>query len=136
VREVDQSETVLLGSSKQGVGFAVCGRDAAAVTDLLVSVRDVGLFVEKAVVSHYASGFADLVAFVEVMAENWRGWQGEQRYRSLEGDLTLTAKHDGHVQLSVELRENPGWRVQADFTLDPGEQMTRTAAELRALLDG
>jgi hypothetical protein len=130
----DRSETVFLGSSKEGICFAVCERDGHGVTDLLVSVRDDGLEAETVVVSHYASGFEDLVAFVEAMAVNWRGWQGERRYRSLEGDLTVTAKHDGHVRLSVELSKNLGWRVQADFMLDPGEQMTRAATELRELL--
>jgi hypothetical protein len=47
----------------------------------------------------------------------------------------VTATHDGHVQLGVQLRDNLGWCVQADFTLDPGEQMTMASTELRALVE-
>lgn len=127
----------MLGLAQQGIAFSVRGRAGRGVpTEVVVSVRDAGLRAEKPVVSHYTSGFEDLVVFVESMEQDWRGWRGERRYESLEGDLTLTAGHDGHVQLAVELREHIGWRVQADFTLEPGEQMTNSARELRELLGG
>lgn len=51
--------------------------------------------------AHYATGFEDLVAFLNALASDWRGWEGERFYESLEHDLRLTATQDGHVHLGA-----------------------------------
>ena len=137
VEFAEDASSVVLGLAQEGIAFSVHERDGRGVpTEVVVSVRDAGLHAEKPVVSHYASGFEDLVVFVESMEQDWRGWRGQRRYESLEGDLALTAEHDGHVRLTVELCEHIGWHVQADFTLEPGEQMAKSARQLRELLGG
>ena len=62
---------------------------------------------------------------------------GARTYESLEHDLRLTATHDGHVQLVVQLRETlvpHGWSATAVVQIDPGEEMTRAAEDVAALL--
>jgi hypothetical protein len=36
--------------------------------------------------AHYATGFDDLVAFFRAFASDWRGWQGERTYESVDHD--------------------------------------------------
>ena len=97
-----------------------------------------GLTAQHVVVHHYATGFDDLLEFFDRLAEDWRGWTGERTFTSLEGDLALTATHDGHVQLRVTLRQSAipdGWTAEAHIRLDPGEQLSRAVADLRQVLD-
>ena len=102
-----------------------------------------GLAASVVVVHHYASGFRDLVHFFEQQAQDWRGWEGVRQWESLEGDLKVEARHEyGHVQLRVTVRKmlpnwgNNGWLATGDLTIDPGEQLTRIAADVKALAAG
>jgi hypothetical protein len=66
----------------------------------------------------------------------WPGWRDLRAYESLERELRLTATHDGHVRLAVFLRQSSvpdGWSA-AVIRLDPGEELTRVAGEVSALL--
>ena len=49
---------------------------------------------------HRWVGLADYFAALE---SDWRGWKGQRVYESTEDDLRLTATHDGHVWLHIEL---------------------------------
>ena len=86
----------------------------------------------------YDTGFDGLAAFFGQLAADWRGWDGERVYESLERNLRLVATHDGHVQLAVQLWQEPrwqaGWSAAAVIMLDPGEEMTRAADDVAALL--
>jgi len=98
-----------------------------------------GLVAEKERVSgHYAVTFRDLIEFFEQMASDWRGWDGSRAYKSLEHDLRLEATHEGsHIRLDVTLHQSSqpdGWRVSATLRLEPGEQLSRAAVDVRALL--
>lgn len=87
----------------------------------------------------YALEFTDLAEFFEGMAREWRGWSGSRSWRSLEGDLEITAEHHRHVRLRVALRGDPyrsDWRVSATIELEPGEELSAAAAEVRALVSG
>lgn len=109
--------------------------DGGVATSVEVTINVPGLLATNRVWSH--GGFADLLRFFEGMADDWRGWDGERSYESLEGDLRLSARHDGHMRLVVELREwtgPTGWTARADLILDPGEEATQTASSLRSLL--
>ena len=102
-----------------------------------------GLAAKVVIVHHYASGFRDLVDFFDLQAQDWRGWEGVRQWESLEGDLKIEARHVyGHVQLRVTVRKmltdwgNDGWFATGDLTIEPGEQLTRVAADVRALAAG
>jgi hypothetical protein len=82
------------------------------ICSVVVRLRVPGLDASLWVSAHYATGFDELVAFLNGLASDWRGWQGERTYESLEHDLRLTATHDGHVHLVVQLRQtslSDGW---------------------------
>jgi Family of unknown function (DUF6228) len=57
----------------------------------------------------------------------------------LQGGLEITANHHRHVILRIALRGDPyrsDWRVLATIDLDPGEELSTAAADVRALVDG
>ena len=70
-------------------------------------------------------------------------WKGERVYESTEDDLRLTATHDGHVWLHIELwherdasdgAERRGWTVETWLRLDPGEELSHASRGIRAVV--
>jgi hypothetical protein len=138
-------EEACVGRAQEGLHFqnVVRAPDVVRGPDVRfwsveVCLRVPGLEASSRVSAHYASEFDDLVAFFRQLAADWRGWGGERIYESLEHDLRLTATHDGHVRLAVQLWQEPrwlpGWSAAAVITLEPGEEMTRVAEDVAALL--
>lgn len=87
----------------------------------------------------YALEFTDLAEFFEDLVNDWWGWTGSRAWRSLEGDLEITADHHRHVRLRIALRGDPNrsdWRVSATIELEPGEELSTVAADVRAVVDG
>jgi hypothetical protein len=56
-----------------------------------------------------------LADFLSELAGSWRGWEGERKWTSLEGDIELTATHDGRglVALVPASRANRERAVQS-----------------------
>lgn len=113
-----------------------------ALDYLVAHVSVDGLSATKKVYAHYATGWRELAEFFKGLAVDWRGWSGTREWTSLESDLKLEARHEyGHVQLHVTLHNalagwgNHGWKASADLTLEPGEQLSRVADEMRALVN-
>ena len=107
----------------------------ATINDLTVTAELQGLRASKDV--HDIDGWSALLSFFEELALNWRGWDGDKTFDSLEGDFQLSARHDGHVRLSFELEhfERPTtWAAKGELTLDPGEELTAAVEALRDLL--
>lgn len=79
---------------------------------------------------------AQLGDFFADLARNWRGWESERVWQSLEGDVTLTASHDGlgTVKLRVLLRrmEVEEWSAKATLFLDAGALDRIASAARRA----
>jgi len=102
-----------------------------------VRLRVNGLDASLRVSSHYATGFDDLAGFFRGLAADWRGWAGERAYESLEHDLRLTAIHNGHIRIAVQLCQSSlpdGWSASAVLVIDPGEELTRAADDVTELL--
>jgi hypothetical protein len=137
-REHYLMERACVGRVEDGLCFADVKRGPdGAIWSAEARLRTPGLDAVLQVSSHYATGFADLVMFFQRLATDWRGWEGARSYESLEKDLRLSAAHDGHVRLVVNLAQTStpgGWSVSAVLTLEPGEEMTRAAGEVAALL--
>lgn len=95
-----------------------------------------GLTAETWVYAHEGNGFDGLVGFFRSMADAWRGWKGERTWSSLEGDLALTAKHDGHVQLQIQIRDSIEWAADAELAVDAGEELSAAVATLSDLFSG
>ncbi len=85
---------------------------------------------------NYASGFADLVAYFDGLERDWRGWAGIRRWQSLDGELAIEARHDGHVQFEIRLERAMWWTASGELTVEPGEQLSQVAAGLRRAFAG
>ncbi|MFJ5995661.1 DUF6228 family protein [Streptomyces sp. NPDC092370] len=83
---------------------------------------------------------SDLTAFLEELAADYRGWDGERSWQTNDQDLTVSAvfRSGGHVGLTWALRPWPqtagGWGASVTTWLEAGEQMTSPAADVRAFL--
>jgi len=63
--------------------------------------------------------------YFEDLAKNWKGWKGEKKIGSIEGDLTLKATSDslGHISVRIELKADQGgadWLVAGTLVLEAG----------------
>ena len=107
---------------------------------LTASVEGPGVSAERQVYEpEECGGYAALAAYFDEMALAWRGWKGPREWHSLEGELTLTAVHDGHVRMATRLASGFGereWTLAADIVIDPGEDLANVATEVRALIQG
>jgi Family of unknown function (DUF6228) len=131
-------DVAMVGREADGLLFSDAERGPdGEIWYVWARLRVAGLDAALRVSAHYATGFDELAGFFRELAADWRGWQGERAYESLEHELRLTATHDGHVRLAVLLRQSSvpdGWSAAAVIQLDPGEEMTRVAADVAALL--
>jgi hypothetical protein len=85
---------------------------------------------------------SDLVPFLEELARDYRGWNGERAWQTNDQDLAVTAvfRSGGHVGLTWTLRPWPkaagGWTASVTTWLEAGEQMTALASDVQQFLDG
>ena len=115
------NDSVIINSAKDGTRLTF-----SDVTDDAFTVTIEGVnFSGNVIVPSYHSGFPNPL-FDEFAAE-WRGWEGEKKWSSLEGELHLTATSDklGHVFLSVTLGVDFGWRnewkLKTKLVLEAGQ---------------
>ena len=77
--------------------------------------------------------------FLTGLYDDFRGWTGERIWRSLEHELRISARHDGHVHLTWELtsgpyRESP-WTFSVTTHHGAGEDVRQLAEAFAQLLD-
>jgi hypothetical protein len=129
------TEPVLIGLANEGLSIQDVSRDPSGAVDrAFVRLTKTGLIAQTWVYAHERRGFDGLTAFFEKMNHDWRGWTGERRWSSLESDLNLVAKHDGHVRLEVVLVDAFNWTITAELTLAPGEELSSATEALGSLL--
>lgn len=84
-------------------------------------------------------GARDLLAFLRGLYDDFRGWDGERVWSSLEDELRIIATHDGHVHLRWQLTHLPmtdrSWTFTAVTRHDAGEEMRILADGFTNLLD-
>ena len=136
---MEAAASVQIGSSSRGLLLAWA--PSATTTDQVnANLVDEGLSASRPVAHGYGNGFRDLVVFFEEMERDWRGWDGDRTWESLEGDLRIEGRHaHGHVELRVTLRHavadwgRSGWSATADVTIDPGESLSQIVRDLQPL---
>ena len=77
-----------------------------------------------------------LASFFREMADEWKGWDGERRWASLEGHIELSAIHDRVVILRFEMSpqfDHYPWRLSGAVEIEPGEQLSSIATGMDAL---
>jgi Family of unknown function (DUF6228) len=110
---------VLIGSGGESMILTHCDSDHDTV---LAELRVGALSASQRVYHGWPSGFADLAAFFESLSRDWRGWDGERRWDSVEDDLGIGASwKSGHVHLRITLREeDPNVTIGGDGRPPPG----------------
>ncbi|MCB5167399.1 DUF6228 family protein [Streptomyces bambusae] len=108
----------------------------ASTLDFLVTAQGQWVRVETLVRTWEGDG---LDAFLSALAEDFRGWEGERTWRSLERDLTLSAEHrpGGYVHLTWGIRDRPPseeWHFTTTTVHAAGEEMRHLAAEIHTFL--
>ena len=78
-----------------------------------------------------------LTAFFNDIAANWRGWLGEKKWSTLEGEFTLLATSDktGHVELRFELSPpfaGQRWFLKGVLVLEAGS-LDRVASDIASV---
>ena len=125
-----------IGTGRNGLTLSNVKRVGHELYSIDIQLNVPDLQVQRTVAAHPGNGFDDLVDFFRSLATSWRGWSGERTYESLEGDLRLTAVHDGHVQLTMGIRQSTeldGWEVKASIRLDPGEDLSTVVDDIETL---
>jgi Family of unknown function (DUF6228) len=86
----------------------------------------------------YEIRLGGLAEYFEALAKDWRGWGGERRWESLEGDVELVAVHDGlgtitlRANFRTEAFAQHRWTASAELLLDAGG-LDRLARQARLL---
>ncbi|MFF0435506.1 DUF6228 family protein [Streptomyces sp. NPDC004327] len=84
----------------------------------------------------------DLTSFLEQLAADYRGWDGERNWQSDDRDLAVSAvfRSGGHIGLTWTVRPwrktAGGWSASVTTWLEAGEQMACLASDLRHFLAG
>jgi Family of unknown function (DUF6228) len=134
-------DEVRLGSGSNGT-LTLSGPnrgEGGELSSIVATLEVEGLRASKRINVHYATCMDELIAYLDDLAEHWQGWNSVKIYQSLEGDLTLNARHDGtgHVLLDVELKRNHpshGWSANGQIVTDPGAQMNEAASAAHIVL--
>jgi len=109
---LSRHEPVIIGTPSSGLSVHALKRGPRGVAEeALVRLSQPGLHAERWVWASDGDGFDRLTDFFAGMNDDWRGWTGERTWEALEGELELTARHDGgHIQIDVMLQEgeSPG----------------------------
>lgn len=88
----------------------------------------------------WGRGWQGLVDYFEVLAADWRGWDGARTWSDDHANVVLTAGHDrvGTVTLTVELKPQSGlgwadsWSLTIVVETDPGS-LSEIADQLRRM---
>ncbi|MER7759708.1 DUF6228 family protein [Streptomyces sp. NPDC097619] len=137
-------------------GVAVVCRDNASVTVRLcerssedgwcvhysVEVRGPGLGARIEDVVGWVGDSQGLGGFLEALAGDFAGWEGERLWTTGDRDLAVSAVHrsGGHVGLTWTLRPwrstAAGWSASVTTWLEAGAQMSSLASDIRHFVDG
>lgn len=111
------------------------GADEPHPTGVLVRATGDHLRIEQLVTLLTAG---DLSAFLRALYDQFRGWSGERAWESLEHELRVTARHDGHVHLRWDVSNRPydatDWTFTTTTRHGAGEDVRRLADAFDVLL--
>jgi hypothetical protein len=115
------------GASALGISLWQTDDPARRFDYLDVTLTAGGLRASTRIYNHdaiYAVDVSAIAAFLQDIASNWRGWPGEKRWESIEGDLKLTCTSMtlGNINVIVELRsfadDHPTWEARCRLVLE------------------
>ncbi|HEV2880394.1 MAG TPA: DUF6228 family protein [Pyrinomonadaceae bacterium] len=115
------------GTSALEIALWQTGDDARRFDYLDVTLTAAGLRASTRIYNHdaiYAVDASAIATFFQDVASNWRGWPGEKRWESIEGDLKLTCTSTtlGNVNVAVELHsfadDSFTWDVRCSLVIE------------------
>lgn len=81
-----------------------------------------------------------LAPFLRELADAWRGFEDTRTYGSLEGQLTLSCRHDGlgSIVCNVTLGQPwpPEWHLDVVLVFGAGAHLDRIARDVEAFIGG
>jgi hypothetical protein len=109
---------------------------------MIVELHDHGLDARTDVELWWpASGHeVDLLAFLQGLADDWRGWPDVRQWRSKDAAMGIDARHKGtgYVCLTATLRDDApawdAWSANVTISVEAGEQLDQLVADVRELL--
>lgn len=80
---------------------------------------------------------SNLVSFFEDLAKNWKGFDGEKEWSSLEGEFNLSCTSDslGHFALEVTIRDNMDTRYARKTIYIESGQLEKIALEAKGFFN-
>lgn len=109
--------------------------DADGYGSFTVTIDSPELSLRHSVITMGGDGLSEFIQSVE---DDWRGWEGERSWHSLEGGLRIDAKHSGRaVELTVVVRssyEPDAWELRIPFAVEPGEQLSALATAAASMI--
>ena len=118
---------VSIRSSRDGVTITLSNfvpEDSSHISEsFLVEIRCYGLRGEARASSYMAP---DLGEFFTSLANDWKGWNGERTWATLEGEFQLVASADslGHVRLGFFVRPPDtgfNWELRGALEIEAGQ---------------
>lgn len=83
-------------------------------------------------------GAGDMATFVQGLADDFRGWEGDRTWHTNQLTLTAAFHSGGHVELTWKLRpwspQQAAWEASLTTWIEGGQQLTSLASDLRAFL--
>ncbi|MEU2390352.1 DUF6228 family protein [Streptomyces sp. NPDC007369] len=125
-----------------GVGFHDRYSSDDHCVHYAVEVRAPGLNARIDKVVAWIGDHGDLAPFLEKLAADFAGWDGERCWETYDRDLAVSAvfRSGGFVGLTWTLRPwrnaSAGWSASVTTWLEAGEQMGSFAADVRHFLEG
>jgi hypothetical protein len=108
------------------------------VTTIIATANDAGLNASIRVAT--SPGAGGLPAFLEELAENFRGWEGTRTWSSWRRELTASAvfRSRGRVaitwSLTRRIADEEEWRAEVTTVIEAGAEMSAVAAEVAAFI--
>jgi Family of unknown function (DUF6228) len=131
------AEFTIKGESEASITFSHPERDAKGWL-CLYSVHVVMPGMSATKLSENPPYGSSPAKFFGELAESWRGWNGEKKWSSMEGEYQLLAIRDslGHITLSAILRSDPSliapcWQASVSVMVEAG-QLERLHREAEA----
>lgn len=132
-----QVELVVRGAGSQAPSIRLSDWSRTDEFEVVFAVEavDDGLRarVESVTVSAW-DGAGYLTEFLDGLARDFRGWEGERSWANNELVVAATFGSGGHVCLSWTLRADVfsnGWECTVTTTIEAGEELTTVAADVR-----
>lgn len=84
----------------------------------------------------YGHSWQQLVDFVQAMADDWRGWDGQREWNSPEYHLRVRAESDdlGHCSMVISVRNGAwhDWETSLSLSVALGSDMESLSADLES----